>query len=313
MVEKQIVEMTDENYAIATNNLDKIAFGGIEKKVYLQQVSLDSDQQFKFEGDQTLAMQFDSAVTKLEFVGAKHLLAVSEDSTVQLMDLESGKVQTFTHGRHEGSVRNAAVDPMMDLLATVGCDGNLHINSIHDQSLKRKQSISEHKTHNYKPQAFTLKWSEDGSLLLAAGTEKLTVLKKAASTELEHPLNQIVHDKPITLIEVPSKDVIITVGEDKILKVWNIENGPKLTHQCYLQKDPLQIMYCRRNQMIAVMDQNCSVSLIQLDLADIKIIQDVTEDIIDIENVDMESDVDLGELEDVVSDKPDLEVVTDKE
>jgi len=43
MVEKQIIEMTEENYAIATNNLDKIAFGGIEKKVYLQQVQLDTD------------------------------------------------------------------------------------------------------------------------------------------------------------------------------------------------------------------------------------------------------------------------------
>jgi hypothetical protein len=32
--------MTDENYALATNNLDKIAFGGIERKVYLQQVAL---------------------------------------------------------------------------------------------------------------------------------------------------------------------------------------------------------------------------------------------------------------------------------
>lgn len=35
MVEKRIIDMTDENYAIATNNLDKIAFGGAEKKVYL--------------------------------------------------------------------------------------------------------------------------------------------------------------------------------------------------------------------------------------------------------------------------------------
>jgi hypothetical protein len=35
MLERQVIEMTDENYALATNNLDKIAFGGIEKKVYL--------------------------------------------------------------------------------------------------------------------------------------------------------------------------------------------------------------------------------------------------------------------------------------
>lgn len=132
LVEKQIIEMTDENYALATNNLDKIAFGGIEKKVYLQTVSLDADQQLQLEGELNLAMQFDSSVTKLEFVGAKHLLAVSEDSAVQIMDLESGKVQSFRTGQHKGSVRNAAVDPLMDYLATVGCDGNLHIHSLQD-------------------------------------------------------------------------------------------------------------------------------------------------------------------------------------
>ena len=83
-------------------------------------------------------MQFDSAITRLEFVGAKHLLAVSEDLSVQIMDLDSGKVQNFTEGRHSCSVRNAAVDPMMDLLATVGCDSNLHIHGASDLSLKRK-------------------------------------------------------------------------------------------------------------------------------------------------------------------------------
>lgn len=107
-------------------------------------------------------MQFDSSVTKLEFVGAKHLLAMSEDSVVQLMDLESGKVQSFTQAQHQGSVRNAAVDPLMDLVATVGCDGNLHISSLSDLSLKRKDTISESNTLNYSPQTFALKWSEDG-------------------------------------------------------------------------------------------------------------------------------------------------------
>ncbi len=83
--------MTDENYALATNNLDKIAFGGIERKVYLQQVALQDDS-LVFEGELQLAMQFNSPVTKLEFVGAKHLLGISEDTFVQLLDLESGKV-----------------------------------------------------------------------------------------------------------------------------------------------------------------------------------------------------------------------------
>jgi len=45
LVEKQVIEMTDENYALATNNLDKIAFGGIDKKVHLQSVALTADNQ----------------------------------------------------------------------------------------------------------------------------------------------------------------------------------------------------------------------------------------------------------------------------
>jgi hypothetical protein len=29
------VEMMDENYSLATNNIDKIAFGGVSKKIFL--------------------------------------------------------------------------------------------------------------------------------------------------------------------------------------------------------------------------------------------------------------------------------------
>ena len=56
LVEKQVIEMTDENYALATNNLDKIAFGGIDKKVHLQSVALTADNQLQFEGELQLAM-----------------------------------------------------------------------------------------------------------------------------------------------------------------------------------------------------------------------------------------------------------------
>jgi hypothetical protein len=49
--EKQIVDMTGENSAIATNNIDKIAFGGLDKKVYLQNVELDKDGQLVFNGE----------------------------------------------------------------------------------------------------------------------------------------------------------------------------------------------------------------------------------------------------------------------
>ena len=56
-------------------------------------------------------------------------------------------------------------------------------------------------------------------------------------------------------------------------------------------------MYCRRNQMLAMMDSFCSVSLIALDLAE------VTAENSESNDVQMESDVDPAELEDVISDK----------
>jgi len=33
LVESQLIEMPAENFAIATNNVDKIAYGGADKKV----------------------------------------------------------------------------------------------------------------------------------------------------------------------------------------------------------------------------------------------------------------------------------------
>lgn len=41
--ESQLIDMTGENFAIATNNIDKIAYGGSDKTVYVIAVVLDSD------------------------------------------------------------------------------------------------------------------------------------------------------------------------------------------------------------------------------------------------------------------------------
>ena len=78
-------------------------------------------------------MTFDSAVTKVQFVGGKYLLALAEDTYAQMMDLETQKVTHFLAGSHEGSIRNAAVDPLFGYLATSGCDGKLHISTIADK------------------------------------------------------------------------------------------------------------------------------------------------------------------------------------
>ena len=88
-------------------------------------------------------MQFNSAVTKVEFVGAKYLLAASEDTSVQLMDLESGKVKSFTQQGHECSVRNAAVDPKIEICASVGCDGTLIMHKVADCDYISRRKIAE--------------------------------------------------------------------------------------------------------------------------------------------------------------------------
>lgn len=137
------------------------------------------------------------------------------------MDLESGKVKHFTTGQHEGSVRNACVDPLMEYVATVGCDGKMHVININEMSCSRKQPISETKALNYTSQALELKWSHDGNFLYVAGDNNLQVHPRRPTTEVS-PLTQIKHLKPISHIVCPSPDVMITLGLDRQLCVFNI-------------------------------------------------------------------------------------------
>lgn len=54
------------------------------------------------------------------------------------MDVNTGTVKKFPKGGHDGSVRNFAVDPLSELIATIGCDGTLIISSIKDEAILAK-------------------------------------------------------------------------------------------------------------------------------------------------------------------------------
>jgi hypothetical protein len=100
--------MDGETFTIACNQVDKIAYGGSSNKVYIQSVEADSeDGESLKRGEATLAMSFNSSITKVEFVGGKHLLAISEDDHAQIMNLDTLKSTHFRAGAHKGSVRNA--------------------------------------------------------------------------------------------------------------------------------------------------------------------------------------------------------------
>jgi WD40 repeat protein len=73
-----------------------MAYGGQDKKVYIQDVEEDSQEgQSINRSEPRLAMAFNSKVTKIQFVGGKYLLALSEDCTAQMMDIDTEKVTDF--------------------------------------------------------------------------------------------------------------------------------------------------------------------------------------------------------------------------
>ena len=139
LAELQLIELSAENFTIATNNVDKIAFGGADKMVFVHSFVQEQGENGKYlakiEGDPFIGMMFNSAVQKIEFFGANQLLAISEDSTAKVVDLDTGKMTDFLCGKHSGSIKSAAVDPLDEYLATIGSDGNLHIMNLKTNTL----------------------------------------------------------------------------------------------------------------------------------------------------------------------------------
>ena len=68
--EIQSESLSGEMYAVATNNADMIAYGGASKQVWLQKITRSNPQPITLEGEPSLAMQFDSPITKVQFVGS---------------------------------------------------------------------------------------------------------------------------------------------------------------------------------------------------------------------------------------------------
>lgn len=83
-------------------------------------------------------MQFNTQVRKVQFVGVKYLAAISEDQFMHLMSLDSKTVKKFPKGGHDANIKNFAVDPLSEYVATIGCDGTLIFSSIKDEAIVAK-------------------------------------------------------------------------------------------------------------------------------------------------------------------------------
>ena len=123
-------------------------------------------------------------------------------------------VKKFPKGGHDGSVRNFAVDPLFEMIATIGCDGTLIISSIKDENIiARLPKVAKH-TQVDSLQYLSLAWSENGDYLYVAGDCTLNVV---ARRDLKHykPSKSVSHEKEISLVCTLADSLLFaTVGLD---------------------------------------------------------------------------------------------------
>ena len=87
-----------EATALCSNGSDSIVFGGTNNEATIQKIEVGEDGQVAYDKSeaQPVALKFDTSVTKLEYcANGSKLLGVSQDSHVQLLDVESMKVTSF--------------------------------------------------------------------------------------------------------------------------------------------------------------------------------------------------------------------------
>jgi len=83
----------------------------------------------------------------------------------------------FICGKHNGSISSAAVDPLNEYIATIGCDGVLHIINLKSNTLVKQNPLFEG-IKGFKPENISLKWSPDGEKLYVTGKTQLYALDR---------------------------------------------------------------------------------------------------------------------------------------
>lgn len=55
-----------------------------------------------------------------------------------MMDIATKAVKKFPKGGHDGVIKNFAIDPLYDYIATIGCDGTLIVSSLKNDTVAAK-------------------------------------------------------------------------------------------------------------------------------------------------------------------------------
>jgi WD40 repeat protein len=128
---------------------------------------------------------------------------------------------------HNGSIKNGALDPLCEYLATTGCDGFLHIYKVPSSDEEQPQLVKQIKiTHSkmipHDNNPFECTWSADGSKLYVGGEPSLGVVERDGDWKLTFS-NHFSHPKTITSVMFINENILCTAGLDKQIRFWDMK------------------------------------------------------------------------------------------
>ena len=164
---------------------------------------------------------------------------------------------------HEGSVRNASLDPHLEYLATTGCDGMLKITKIagNEQKLIKNCKITTNKNIDLAGnQWLEMAWSPDGEHLYVAGDTQLLLFSRSDNFSKQEVVASISHPKEISHVCFVSNKCLVTASIDKFVKVWHLPSGPtgsknvKLIAHFKSEYELMRLKYSSELKVLAFLD-----------------------------------------------------------
>lgn len=147
------------------------------------------------------------------------LASVSQDSTLKLWDVTSGKLLHTLEG-HENTVHSMAFDPTGRTLASAGQDNMLKLWDVSSGKLFHTLKGHENTVHN-------LAFDPTGRTLASGGQDSTLKLWDVASRKLLHTLEG--HENTVHSIAFdPTGRTVASAGQDNTLKLWDVSTGKLL-------------------------------------------------------------------------------------
>jgi WD40 repeat protein len=143
---------------------------------------------------------------------SRQLVTASDDTTVQVLDLETGKPIPLPH---QAPVVSAEFSPDGKRIVTITSDNKAHVWNI---ETKKEVTSVQHQNR-----ILSAKFSTDGKQIVTASWDKTA---KVWDVETGEMLASLPHSSFVKSAEFsPDGKQIVTASHDKTVKLWNVETG----------------------------------------------------------------------------------------